>query len=142
MHRFRHMEKQHRLALAFALLAFIATPVSAATWTASAAKWVNVQTRRNATSYIDAGSIRARGNIRETWQKDVHDVADPRSVTTDITHWEYDCAKRKAALTFSEGYLKGGTSAGGLGIPVSQRIWDAVLPTSPAAAMLQFACSH
>lgn len=103
---------------------------------------VNIQTRRNTTSYIDRASIQGRGNIREVWEKDVVDVADPRRAATNIMHWEYDCAKRRAALTFSEGFLKDGTSLGGLGIPVSQRIWDDIQPRSPAAAMLQFACSH
>jgi hypothetical protein len=104
--------------------------------------WVKVRTKGESTYDIDGSSILIHGAFRDVWEKTVNDVADPRRVTTEISRWRYDCAKRRSTMLYTAGYLKNGTMVDAGGIPEVQRIWDNVLPNTIAAANLKLACSR
>ena len=120
---------------ALALLLFVGTP-------AAAANWVKVRTRPAHTTYIDASSILVRGKFRDVWEKTVENVADPKRVSIEITRWRYDCARRRGMMLYSAGYLKSGTLVDNGGVPEGHRIWNDIMPTSIAEALLKLACSR
>lgn len=108
----------------------------------AAANWVEVKSTPARTIYVDTGSIRVRGNFRDAWEKTVENVTAPERVSVKIYLWRYDCSTRRDMLLYSESYLRSGTLVTSAGVPESQRFWDDIIPTSAAAATLEFVCSR
>jgi hypothetical protein len=106
------------------------------------ANWVQVQSKPGRTIYIDANSIRVRGDFKDVWEKTVEDVTAPERVSVSIDLWRYDCAKRRDTMLYLESYLKDGTLVNSAGIPESQREWNDTIPTSTAGRVLKIVCSR
>jgi hypothetical protein len=114
-------------------LALISTPATAADW-----RLIAEDSGGNVT-FLDASSITANEQYRETWQKISFKEPD-HGASYSVGHWRYDCSGQTAELLSYVDYGDDDSLRRSYTFPQYQLNWQDVPPDTLGETILKFVC--